>query len=213
MKYLWQDYEETKQYCVPREIVEPYSEVQRKNDEGYTEISPLFRFENIFEALMAQEIDENTNKMLQNMIFHFLAQLDFTSGIRDFSVEEYFIEREILGGYYGLQIKTNYSQLSKQEKVKILNLLRKKRNTHNKRSFFYEAVEEIFSNAKLYYYEYERKFLLYIQASPTEENTAKFSLLKDLFFDVTDKIEVFWEQHFGIIGRDETMCMDKMIIY
>ena len=54
---------------------------------------------------------------------------------------------------------------------------------------------------------------MYIQAEDTDKNIDKFSLLKDLFFDVTDEIEVFWGRHFGIIGRKETMCMDKMIIY
>lgn len=218
MKYLWQNYNEKNQYYISKKIEEPYSEVQReieKQGEKYVEINPIFRFDDIFEGFIKckNEIDEDLRETLENIIFHFLAQLDLKSGTTDFSVEEYFIERDILDEFYGKDIKEKYSLLTKTEKVKIVSLLRKKRETNNKRSFFYEAVKKIFFYVRLYYYKYEKKFLLYIQAEDTDKNIDKFSLLKDLFFDVTDEIEVFWGCHFGIIGRKETMCMDKMIIY
>ena len=54
---------------------------------------------------------------------------------------------------------------------------------------------------------------MYIAENDTEENIDKMLLIEDLFLDNICSLEVFWNKHFGIIGENNTMNIDKMIIY
>ena len=130
-----------------------------------------------------------------------------------FVLEEEQIEKEIEKVFYGEKIKNIYTNLSKKEQMIILSLLNYKNKIDNKKSLFCEAVRKIFPKAIFYFYKEKRKFLLYIAENDTEENIDKMLLIEDLFLDNICSLEVFWNKHFGIIGENNTMNIDKMIIY
>lgn len=216
MKYLWQVYDETKRYNVPKQLAEPYSEVQEDNGNCIV-VSPLFRFEPVFSALLKawqdEIIDEKVVKEIENILYHYLAYLDYMAGMRFCLLMERGIEQEILQGHWGINVRKMYLLLTETEKKQLLNLLRKKRIMRNKKSFFCEAVTNFLGYTQLYYYGYERKFLLYIPHIKTSEMENKLNLIRDLFFDVTAGIEIFWDQHIGFIGQEQTMKIDQVIIY
>ena len=224
MAYLWQDYTNDKFFYVAEKL-SPYEEISNINSFGKRKaVNPLIRFDEIFEPLFeyitkqkAKSNDEDLSKderqELENIILHFLAILDFRRGISKSSVIEKLIERDILSGFYGETIKHRYRLLTRDKQIIICNLLRKKAADSNKKSYFYQSVQQFFSGARMYYYVSQKKFLLYLPYAKTATNERKINLLLDLFFDITSDIEIFWNKHFGILGRTETMCMDKMIIY
>lgn len=215
MEYLWQQYDKNNKYVIAQNLLSPYSEVQGMVD-GYIEVNPLFRFEKIFRSLFSNNdsvLDINLKKEIENILIHYLTDLDFYYGMHKFVLEEEQIEKEIEKVFYGEKIKNIYTNLSKKEQMIILSLLNYKNKIDNKKSLFCEAVRKIFPKAIFYFYKEKRKFLLYIAENDTEENIDKMLLIEDLFLDNICSLEVFWNKHFGIIGENNTMNIDKMIIY
>lgn len=216
MKYLWQAYDETKIYNVPKKLVEPYSEVQ--DDDGKcVMVSPFFRFEPIFSALIEawqdKSINENVIKEIENIVYHYLAHLDRVAGLRFCFIVEALIERELLQGSGGMQVKEQYERLTAAEKRLLLHFLMEKKLRRNKKSFFCQAVTTFLGPVQMYYYSYEKKFFLCIPGRKSDERNSKFELIRDLFFDVTGELEVFWDKHIGFIGREETMKIGQVIVY
>lgn len=215
MEYLWQQYDKNNKYIIAQNLLSPYSEVQGMVD-GYIEVNPLFRFEKIFRSLFSNNdsiLDINLKKEIENILIHYLTDLDFYYGMHKFVLEEEQIEKEIEKVFYGEKIKNIYTNLSKKEQMIILSLLNYKNKIDNKKSLFCEAVRKIFPKAIFYFYKEKRKFLLYIAENDTEENIDKMLLIEDLFLDNICSLEVFWNKHFGIIGENNTMSINNIVIY
>lgn len=215
MEYLWQQYDKNNKYVIAQNLLSPYSEVQGIVD-GCIEVNPLFRFEKIFRSLFSNNdsvLDINLKKEIENILIHYLTDLDFYYGMHKFVLEEEQIEKEIERVFYGEKIKNIYTNLSKKEQMIILNLLNYKNKIDNKKSLFCEAVRKIFPKAIFYFYKEKRKFLLYIAENDTEENIDKMLLIEDLFLDNICSLEVFWNKHFGIIGENNTMSINNIVIY
>lgn len=215
MEYLWQQYDKNNKYIIAQNLLSPYSEVQGIVD-GYIEVNPLFRFEKIFRSLFSNNdsvLDINLKKEIENILIHYLTDLDFYYGMHKFVLEEEQIEKEIEKVFYGEKIKNIYTNLSKKEQMIILSLLNYKNKIDNKKSLFCEAVRKIFPKAIFYFYKEKRKFLLYIAENDTEENIDKMLLIEDLFLDNICSLEVFWNKHFGIIGENNTMSINNIVIY
>lgn len=215
MEYLWQQYDKNNKYVIAQNLLSPYSEVQGIVD-GCIEVNPLFRFEKIFRSLFSNNnsvLDINLKKEIENILIHYLTDLDFYYGMHKFVLEEEQIEKEIERVFYGEKIKNIYTNLSKKEQMIILSLLNYKNKIDNKKSLFCEAVRKIFPKAIFYFYKEKRKFLLYIAENDTEENIDKMLLIEDLFLDNICSLEVFWNKHFGIIGENNTMSINNIVIY
>lgn len=215
MEYLWQQYDKNNKYVIAQNLLSPYSEVQGMVD-GYIEVNPLFRFEKIFRSLFSNNdsiLDINLKKEIENILIHYLTDLDFYYGMHKFVLEEEQIEKEIEKVFYGEKIKNIYTNLSKKEQMIILSLLNYKNKIDNKKSLFCEAVSKIFPKAILYFYKEKRKFLLYIAENDIKENINKMLLIEDLFLDSICSLEVFWNKHFGIIGENNTMSINNIVIY
>ena len=58
-----------------------------------------------------------------------------------------------------------------------------------------------------------RELLIYVGVRETEKEQEKLEFLKGMFLPLNYRVFLFWEHHFGIIGVDETMELDKMVLY
>ena len=214
MNYLWQNYDRRKKYYLNEQPV--FGNEIRPAQNGAIAVNPFGRFSAIFKTWMDSEQNSfsgEEKRAVENCLIHFLAQLDFKRGIHCITIEEQLIEEDILQERFGQAICTAYKQLALQEQNDILHLLRRQLESQNKENFFHQAVWKIFPGARLYYYEFEDKFLLYLPCAKSADTESKIQLLQDLFLDIRCSLEVFWHKHFGIIGNDATMHMDKMILY
>lgn len=212
MNYLWQSYAKDKKYYVSSAPLPGYEvEFEDKAESG---LNPLGRFYDIFKEWLSDEsFDEADKKEIENCLIHFLAHLDFDRGIHCTTIAESLLEAELMKGCYGEDIKNRYKQLSAAEQNDVLHCLRMQLESQNKENFFYQAVLKVFPGSRMYFYKYEKKFLLYLPYADGKDNCEKIQLLQDLFFDIRCDIEIFWNKHFGIIGKNYTMHMDKMILY
>lgn len=217
MEYLWQDYDEKNFYYAKNEMSAPYLEkcgVFRAADGARIEINPLIRFAAIFRPLIdAVETDDELHH-IEDLLFHFLARLDLQCATHDFTLVEDNIRRELESGCYGERVARRFNRLTSDEQSKIVSLLRRQEHQNGRRLLFDEAIHSLFSGALLWFYEDEQRFLVHLPLSESDAARDKLELIRELFHDfIGNEPKIFWNAHFGIIGKPQTMRLDRVILY
>lgn len=216
VNYIWDNYFDDNIYKIG--VFSPYLEETGSRINGKRLANPLFRFSGIFEPLLRaysenQEFHDRCADYLENILFHYLAQLDRKSGIRKFSVEEYLIELDVCDGLYGYKVGEIYERLSPNEQKVIKKFLFLHNCSLGKKSFFKQALNRIFCANATYYNERDGIYLIYLPNQGIGLEKEKLQLLLELFMDVTATVRIFWQYHFGIIGQGDTMKIDCVAIY
>lgn len=218
MSYIWKNYKSNDRFEADEAPFSPYIEEGPRSLDGRRLINPIIRFDDIFSPIMSAVVQGVGSKEqwreVENILFHYLAQLDRKCGIHYFSVIEYFIERDLLQGKYGEWAKNAYENLSEKDKISVKHYLRKHIEANGKELFFRDAVQEIFPGSATYFFEEDdKRFIVYIPQLENKENVEALELLKYLFMEVTADVRVFWGYHFGIIGKNNTMRIGNIAIY
>lgn len=211
MRYIWQNYDAEKDFYVDVKPFSPYLEISYGNEKKIG-VNPYTRFYEIFSPLY-ENADAQNFGALENCLLHYLAMLDLKSGVHLTSIYERKIDEEICGGVYGEKARELYLSLHENERRIILIYLQRHDAAHGLKNFFFDAVLQFFPSAKFYFYEWEKKFLLYIPSRDTEHNQKLLALLIFFLFDMGVSYEIFWNCHFGIIDDAKTMTIDKIVIY
>lgn len=110
-------------------------------------------------------------------------------------------------------MKPNADCLSPQEQTQLGEILDLQRINEGRRLYFEEALPIIFPGAECYYYMPDEKFLLFIPYKETEHNKLRLHYLCYYFFDISAKLQPYWEYPFGIIGRKKTMVLNRTRLY
>lgn len=208
MNYLWTDYRRDAFYFSDTEPAFPFEE--RGNGGG---INFLLRFCKIFFPLFKSFTPESRREV-ENIFYHFLAQLDRNCGKHKFSFVEELLEQELAKNFYGDRAGDIFRQLTSNEQRKIARLLRLQEECEGRNLFFREAVKEFFPDAKIYFYKDEEKFLLWLPQQENSKRKGILELLTILFLEISCKPpEIFWENHFGIIDAPETMRLNQVVIF
>ena len=211
MAYIWENYSADKIFVSGKNIC-PYIEVFC-NSEKRTEVNPLIRFSELFELLHADELKEIITDMepCENILYHFLAQLDMCKGL---SYKQRIIEstkKEIIAGYYGNKVKSLWMNLNEDDKETVLYVLTE-RLLDDKSNYFMSAINKLFILSSLCYEEKTDTYYLYIGESKTEYNVAKYELLLVLFWTIKKKIVPIWQNHYGIVGINDSMKIELIQI-
>lgn len=211
MKYIWQNYDAENDFYVDTKPFSPYLEVSYTGAKKIG-VNPCLRFYKIFSPL-SENTDDKNFEQLENCLFHYLAMLDLKSGIHLTSMHERKLDEEICNGVYGKNAREIYLELREDERRIILIYLQRHDAAQGLQTFFFDAVLQFFPTAKFYFYEWEKKFLIYIPASATVHNQNLLELLIFFLFDMGADYEIFWNCHFGIIDNAEKMKIDNIVIY
>lgn len=57
------------------------------------------------------------------------------------------------------------------------------------------------------------ELLIYLGVKETEQERERVAFLVELFLPMQETVHLFYEHHFGIIGVDETMVVDEMVVF
>ncbi len=200
----------------------PYIEVsvidlnQASPEEDRIEINPLYRLEDVFGVLFDRNITgmEQTRELLFDACMHYIVQLDLREGL---SKEDYYcklIEDDIQKGRYGALAGQRFSLFDKAEQKIILRSYLQLLKTGNYLEEFRKVMIRLYSHAFIYENNesaYELLVYLGVKENGQERNRAAF--LRDTFLPIQETVYWFYEHHFGIIGVDETMMADEMVIF
>lgn len=225
MSYIWEDYTPERKYRRQKHLT-PYFETT-SSSRHICEVNPLLRFSEINNAMnIYGEIEyENTPKddedqflstiepeSVENIIFHFLALQDLESGLDKQQIKMNYLDREIMEGYFGPEIKAQWKKINSAEKNIILYFLTLK--IYNQYTSFTDILIKFFAEASLLEETFggEKKYFLYIGEKKTEYRHVLVKAIEYLFWNYDKILNVVWEHHYGVIGWDQTMKIDSISI-
>ena len=225
--YIWKNYSPDTRYEVAETPFSPYIE-----DFGEAapvrQVNPLIRFSSIFNPLIQRgssysnsqsekaeisETAEEKRREIENILFHYLAQLDRKCGIHADSLLEYVIGEALERGDYGRRAAELYCGLNPKYQAVLQHYLLCQFLENGRKLYYREAVCACFNRARLYYYEEDKQFLLYLPQAENEADRDLIELIGWLFLEMSSKVRVFWQYPFGIIGRSKTMIISNMQLY
>lgn len=206
----------------PAEIYSPYMELamnyinyQITEDSEEIEVNPFYRFGYIFNQLMdpESEKDELRNEIL-NCALHFLNNVDIYNGMNRHEFMRMFIRKDIENGYFGDRIRENWKlfELDEQETVitQMINMYQTGSNIEISR----KAILGVFHDGYIYFNKMlKNEILIFAGIREREIYKAKMQLLIELFMPVDFQYQIYWSKHFGIIGTDELMKEDSIVLY
>ena len=213
-------------YFKNAETVSPYMEINLEElnylelDEGQINefsINPYYRYFDIFMSLLDTKVEKHMElrKELFNIICHFLAQIELKKGMTKLDYYLDFIERDIAKGCFGLNFsKEFYTLFTREEREKLIYIIYYNYLNENNLENFCLAVQKIFINSIIYdFKENTNEIIIFISNKKNEMNLKKIEILEELFLPLGIKINLFWENHFGIIDNDDTMIIDNISIF
>lgn len=180
------------------------------------EINPLYRFEDIFGRLFDRNVSgmAKTKALFFDVCMHYIVQLDLREGL---TKEDYYckvIEEDIRKGRYGTATRTHFDLFEKKEQKVILHFYLRLLKSGNYLEEFRSVMRLLYSNCFIYENnETAHELLVYLGVTKTEREQERAAFLVELFLPMQEKVYLFYEHHFGIIGVDETMIIDEMVIF
>lgn len=180
------------------------------------EVNPYYRFHNIFKNLFQLENDKDTElrEKLFDIVLHFLAEIDCMQGMnkREFFIQ--FVLREIYEGIFGERIQEKIQIFSKKEQeIVALNIMRLYQ-TGDEIYLLKDTMKKLFQDCIIYAKSEENnELLVYIGQKQSKTNQLKVQLVQESFLPMGFQMEIYWDNHFGIIAVEETMKLDRIVLY
>ncbi len=199
----------------------PYSEIvfedlNNKEIKKEVEMNPYYRFFRIFHQLLDVNLDENQEliEVLFDNLYHHLLDIDMFQGMnkREFYIT--FVIKNIEEGYLGKTLKDNFSIFSKKEKRYIANGILSLYETSECIFILKKVTKEVFTKSYIFSNtDNKDEVVFYLRIKETEISRKKIEFIKYLFLPYKYNVEIFWEYIFGVIGEDEFMKNDEIVIY
>jgi hypothetical protein len=184
--------------------------------EQTVEINPLYRFSHIFGPLL--DINQTEYPKLREMMFdsfmHDQNQRDLRQGL---TKEEFYVRailRDMLAGAYGSRASETINLLDNSEAKNLLYCMLVMFKNGTSIDLFGQIMRAVYPNALVYRNnDVYREILIFLPFLKKENDEKKLDLLSGLFLDVNYTVFTFWGRHFGVIGFDETLEFEQMLIF
>ncbi len=230
MNYIWEaalaaDKEniprEEMQYC-PVQNGSPYAEVVLENinsrgiESTQVEVNPLYRFAKEFSSVFDRNLEgyEQTRNLFFDIVMHYMVQADLRQGL---SKQEYclrFLLMDLLDGVCGSQAAQAILCFEKKKLYRLLCMIFKLYQCGSSILLFREVMRDMYPDSFVYVSNDRiRQVLVYIGVEETEVERIRMGFLQDLFLPIYFEVFLFWEHHFGIIGIEETMKIEDMVLF
>lgn len=209
MNYIWQNYSEKNTFKVAYEGFSPYLEISNNNYKDEIKVNVLIRFSGIF-----KDIDFIKNHGdIDNVLLHYLAQLDLQKGLYSRTLEMMIIKEDIQNNLYGKVVRELFNKVNDKNQEIILKYILKDIKNKQRKLLFQDIIKEIFPKSCFIFSKSNNEFILYLGEKETSENRIIINLLKELFLDVFFNVYITWEYCIGIIDVDDSMRIDNFIMY
>lgn len=209
---------------VPAKVYSPYMEIsfidlnsRALPEDKVIEVNPYYRFQSIFKDLVDINVEESEElrTALFDIIIHYLAEVDLTQGLCKEEFYKKFIMEDINKRAFGRELSEDIYEFTKRETDCILSGLITLYLTGTSLQLFNKVMRNIFKRNRVYVNrddEMDKEILLYLGEFKTQKTKKRIDTLIDLFLPINIKVVIYWEKHFGIIGIEDTMRIDEMVI-
>ena len=209
-------------YKLP-EVYSPYLEmamnyINYEIDEECTEleVNPFYRFNSIFKSMYKPDDEEYTEvkQELLNSILHYISRIDIYTGMNKHEFMRMFIQRDIANGYYGVKLQENWHIFDAEEQDTIITQLINMYMTGSSVEITRKAILGVFHDGYIYYNRVmKNEILIFAGIKELDKYINKMNILIELFMPIDFKYKIYWSKHFGIIGNDELMVEDAVVLY
>ena len=220
MAYIWENYSEDKRFRTG-ERISPYLEIAFPDSAG-ADVNPLLRFARIFEELaelrrysggtVPREDISDISRDTENLLFHYLAQMDLLAGLDARQIRVNALEREILTGSFGSFCAAHWQALTRHDRRVILYTLAQRYESVTIGGCFFEAAQKLWEYVSILYEPSTELYYLYIYARKTDYSAMLLEMITLLFWDIQCSLRVFWYYHYGIIGAEDSMRISEIQI-
>lgn len=220
MEHFWRTVKEGKDKVrfYQAEVYSPYSEAAidgiKKTEDQIIQITMngFYRYDSIMQALFRKKmVTEKQQKWIFDIYMHYLTELEYRSGV---TYQEYLLRSywsDIEEGCYGDELKDAFSGLTEDEKYIIANSLYQQSNTGESVERFTDTLVAVLHNGIVYKNELnEKELYFYINNKKNEVDISKISLVQQLFQPIDYELRIFWEQHFAVLGEEQTMQIGEI---
>lgn len=226
-QYIWE-------YLLNREDVhfepalyfDPYaelseeSEYREKNGTLLCRYNAMHRYEKIFRSYFeAVGIPmKPKDQIIFDLVSHYLAAVDLKSGFTFREQRKRMFGSDITEGNYGERVRKIYGGLDKDQKYTVMHYLELQDRIQEKDSteeagiaIYVRAAIGLLGTGVVYRDRYSQKrYLFYIGTKRTDLYEKMLFLAETLFLPLDYQIDIFWDQHFGMMGENQTMQMDAI---
>jgi hypothetical protein len=231
MNYIWdmaikaarQDIQPDTITFVPSQSFSPYMELAFEDlntalleTAPTIEINPYYRFCDIFKKFL--DVNFSGHAEIQTVLFdiitHYLLFIDYHQGLCKREYYGKFILNDIQNGVFGQQLQSSIDVFTIDERHSLLSGLISLYRTSASVHLFKQVVRQIFVHGIIYYRSEDTpEVLIYLGVAETALTRQKIDTLLAFFLPLGFAFRLYWQQHFGIIGLDQTMQMDNIVIY
>ena len=204
------------------EIFSPYMEIAFDEinstslpEDNIIEVNECYRFYEIFKDLFNINNEESMElrEVLLDILLHYLGELDLKKGLCKTEFYKDFIMKDILNEVFGENLANNIDYFEKEECDALLNGLINLYKTGVSIQLFNKILRKIFKNSIVYSNkEKPKNIYIYLGEVKTKELENKIDVILDTFLSIDMKPLIFWNQHFGILGLDNTMKNDEIVM-
>lgn len=172
------------------------------------EVNGFYRYETIFAPLFenADVMKDDITEYIFDIFMHYLMEVDLKSGM---TKEEYHIRKkmqQLNSGEYGQEAKKIYLLLTKEQKYQTGRFLLTQEKVGASVELFAKALVHITGMGVVYKNKVTPEKLLFYTGKE-EQSCLKqiISFIEHLFLPFNYTLRIFWQEHFGVVGKTNTM--------
>lgn len=230
MNYIWDILLKADKENIPREEIQfilanvcsPYMEISFIDlntnslpEDKVIEVNPYYRFYDIFKDLFDINIDESRQlrEVLFDIVLHYLGKLDLNQGISKQEFYKNFLMRDIENGVFGEELRVNIKLFKKEEIDYILTNLIALYKTGASLHLFNKVLNKVFKNNRVYInQDNPKEMYIYLGKHKTHELNKKIETIINVFLPINTNAFIYWDHHFGILGAENTMRLDEIVM-
>lgn len=182
--------------------------------DGPTEINPFYRYDKIFNPLFQPDLTEyvEARGCIMDLVIHEAFHTEKYMGMTRLGFYKRFLTTDILNGCFGNQCAKTFAGLTQDEQeviaLQLLNLYRNGSSVN----LWKEVIVYFYKSSFIYQY-HNNVILLYLGKKEEKVDKELLNLIRTLFLPFEYQVEIYFENHFGIIDVDETMVLDLVELY
>lgn len=206
----------------PTQAGSPYLEVMLENlndsllTQPIVEVNPLYRFSAVFSEIF--DINLSECKELREIFFdiymQYMVQLDLRQRLSRKEYQLKYILQDFLFNVCQIDSRTAVLQMARGEVPQMMQLVWKFYRCGNGVQLFQKAMRILYPSSLIYENRGKtNQLLVYIGERENDEGRIRMEYLQAVFLPIYVQVYMFWDYHFGIIGIDETMIINEMVLF
>ncbi|EHI97919.1 hypothetical protein CDLVIII_1217 [Clostridium sp. DL-VIII] len=230
MNYIWEMLLKADKQNMKREDIKfvhakmssPYMEISLNDlnltslpEDNVIEVNEYYRFYEIFKDLFNINIEENQElrEVLLDVLLHYLGELDLKMGLCKTEFYKKFLFKDILNSVFGEKLAKDILCFEKEELDVLLNGFITIYRAGISLQLFKEVLRKIFVNSVIYISkERPKNVYIYLDEYQEKKLETKINVIVETFLPINMKPLIFWDKHFGIIGLENTMKINEIVM-